>query len=171
MNHTFHIKSASAAIALALGFSVFSTASMARPDDLNASPLVESFDKLDVNNDGVLSKVEAGKDKLFTPEHFAHADVDHNGTLSQKEFGDYKSAAQDKEAKRVFDDTVITSKIKAYILKDEGLKSLDVSVETHNGIVQLSGFVSSKDQVTTAERIAKTVEGVKSVRNDLIVKG
>jgi osmotically-inducible protein OsmY len=68
------------------------------------------------------------------------------------------------------DDSVITTKIKSNLAGDDFLKSFQISVETRKGIVQLSGFVDSKDAVKKAGKIAKDVEGVKSVENDLIVK-
>jgi osmotically-inducible protein OsmY len=68
------------------------------------------------------------------------------------------------------DDSVITTKVKALLADDNFLKSFAISVETYKGIVQLSGFVNSTDSVTKAGQIAKSVKGVKSVKNNLIVK-
>lgn len=68
------------------------------------------------------------------------------------------------------DDTVITSKVKAAIFDDPTLKVMQISVETRQGIVQLSGFVDSAQNVTKAGQVARGVNGVKSVKNDLIVK-
>ena len=68
------------------------------------------------------------------------------------------------------DDSVITSKVKSAFLTAEDLKSFDIGVETFKGTVQLSGFVKSQQQVDKAGQIARGVEGVKSVKNDLIVK-
>jgi len=68
------------------------------------------------------------------------------------------------------DDSVITTKIKALLANDDFFKSFQISVETYKGIVQLSGFVNSQQAVDKAAEIAKSVEGVKSVKNDLIVK-
>ena len=68
------------------------------------------------------------------------------------------------------DDSVITSKVKAEILGDEHLKSLQIGVETHKGVVQLSGFVNSADAKRRAGEVASRVKGVSGVRNDLIVK-
>ena len=53
---------------------------------------------------------------------------------------------------------------------DDFLKSFQISVESRKGIVQLSGFVDSQKAVDKAGQIARSVKGVKSVRNDLIVK-
>jgi hypothetical protein len=68
------------------------------------------------------------------------------------------------------DDSVITTKIKAELAADDFLKSFEISVESRKGIVQLSGFVNSQKAVNKAGQIARGVEGVKSVKNDLIVK-
>jgi len=72
--------------------------------------------------------------------------------------------------KRVTSDTMITSKVKGNLLKDEGLKSLEVSVKTNHGVVLLSGFVETEDQIKQAETIARETEGVKSVKNSLLLK-
>lgn len=68
------------------------------------------------------------------------------------------------------DDSVITTKVKSLLAKDDFLKSFQISVETYKGIVQLSGFVNSRQAVDKASQIAYSVKGVKSVKNDLIVK-
>jgi osmotically-inducible protein OsmY len=68
------------------------------------------------------------------------------------------------------DDSVITTKVKAKLANDDFFKSFQISVETYKGIVQLSGFVNSLQAVNKAGEIVMTVQGVKSVKNDLIVK-
>ncbi|MBL0122848.1 MAG: BON domain-containing protein [Betaproteobacteria bacterium] len=68
------------------------------------------------------------------------------------------------------DDTVITTKVKAKILEEPGLKSAEINVETFKGVVQLSGFVSSQANVDRAVALARTVRGVSSVKNDMRVK-
>ena len=68
------------------------------------------------------------------------------------------------------DDVMITSKVKAAILGEPTLKSAEINVETFKGVVQLSGFVDSQYAVDQAGKIARGVEGVKSVNNALIVK-
>ncbi|MHB8708181.1 MAG: BON domain-containing protein [Desulfuromonadales bacterium] len=68
------------------------------------------------------------------------------------------------------DDTVITTKVKAAIFEEPTLKTLQINVETRNGVVQLSGFVDNAQSVTKAAAVARTVKGVISVKNDLIVK-
>jgi len=68
------------------------------------------------------------------------------------------------------DDAVITSKVKAALLGDSGLKSFQIGVETYNDVVQLSGFVNSNQVKAHAGEVAAGVAGVRSVRNDLVVK-
>lgn len=64
-------------------------------------------------------------------------------------------------------DTATTSEVKAKLLADNIVPSRNVKVETTDGVVQLSGTVKSQAQSDRAESIAKAVEGVKSVKNDL----
>jgi len=68
------------------------------------------------------------------------------------------------------DDTVITTKVKAAILEEPGLKSSEINVETFKGVVQLSGFVTSSADISTATKVANAVAGVTSVKNDMHVK-
>lgn len=65
------------------------------------------------------------------------------------------------------DDTVITTKVKAAILNEPGLKSAEINVETFKGVVQLSGFVSEKQDIAKAGTVARSVKGVQSVKNNL----
>ena len=69
------------------------------------------------------------------------------------------------------DDTVITAKVKAAVLEEPSLKSAEINVETFKGIVQLTGFVRSRADINKAVEVAKGVKGVKSVKNDMILKG
>jgi len=80
------------------------------------------------------------------------------------------STPQQSSTGEVVDDSVITTKIKTQLAADELLKAFQVSVETRKGIVELSGFVDSQNAKDKAGQIARGVEGVKSVKNALIVK-
>jgi hyperosmotically inducible protein len=138
--------------------------------EANQSTFETSFKALDTDTNQLLSTEEAGKETLFTKKHFNIADVNHDGSLDQQEYTKYRGDVEKKNAKRVVKDSVITSKIKGKLLKDEGFKSLKVSVETHKGIVILSGFVKTQEQIEQSTKIASETEGVKSVKNDLILK-
>lgn len=80
------------------------------------------------------------------------------------------STAKTEGTGEYFDDTVITTKVKAAILDEPTLKSAEINVETFKGTVQLSGFVVSRDSIYTAGKVAKSVKGVNSVKNDIRVK-
>lgn len=67
-------------------------------------------------------------------------------------------------------DSVITNKVKALLIKEEGINSLDVGVKAHGGVVQLSGWITKPQQMTQIEKIVLSVAGVKNVFNGLRVK-
>ena len=75
--------------------------------------------------------------------------------------------SKDTSVKGYAGDTAITSEVKAKLLADDIVPSRKVKVETSEGVVQLSGTVDSQAQSDRAESIAKAIDGVKSVKNDL----
>lgn len=76
-----------------------------------------------------------------------------------------------EKAGEYLDDAAITAKIKGDIMRDPMLKALGISVTTANGVVTLSGTVDAKPSSDRAGKIARLVKGVKSVENNLVVKG
>jgi len=81
------------------------------------------------------------------------------------------SATQKHESTGEYiDDSVITTKVKSAIFDEPSLKVFQISVTTYQGVVQLSGFVDSAQIVKKAGEVAGRVEGVKGVKNDLVVK-
>lgn len=66
-------------------------------------------------------------------------------------------------------DAAITAKVKTLLLNDKQVSGLAVTVVTNDRTVQLSGFVKSEDEKQRAETIARGVEGVKTVKNDIVV--
>jgi osmotically-inducible protein OsmY len=68
------------------------------------------------------------------------------------------------------DDSVITSKVKTAIFNESTLKTMQINVKTYQGVVQLSGFVNSAQSVSKAGEVARGVENVSRVENDLVVK-
>jgi hyperosmotically inducible protein len=133
------------------------------------APYEEAFKALDSDGNGKLSKKEATKDKDIKGA-FAKADKNHNGSLDQDEFATYKSKMDNAENKQTAADSAITAKIKSKYLVEKNLSSFKISVETKDNTVILSGFVDTAEQKARAEKIAQSVEGVKSVNNALIVK-
>ena len=168
----------STTLAIALAFSVTN----AQADTLDSNAVADSvkndqfsleteFKKLDTDSNEALSQTEFSKDEFFTKGHFTKADSDKDGVLNQEEFVYYKSSAQKQAVKRVASDSVITSKSKANLLAERDFKSSQISVKTYNGVVILSGFVDDELSKEKAEAIVNKVEGVKSIKNSLVVKG
>lgn len=71
----------------------------------------------------------------------------------------------------LIDDTTITTKVKSALLADPDVKGTQISVETFRGTVQLSGFADTAEAKSRAGDIAKRVEGVKTVKNDVLIRG
>jgi hyperosmotically inducible periplasmic protein len=68
------------------------------------------------------------------------------------------------------DDTTITTQVKAKFAEDQTVSAMSIGVETMKGVVQLSGFAKSADERSMAERLARAVAGVQSVKNDIVVR-
>jgi len=68
------------------------------------------------------------------------------------------------------DDAAISSKVRAQLIGDKDLNVFQIDVTTFKGVVQLSGFVNSESIKARAGTVAASVQGVKEVRNTLIVK-
>jgi hyperosmotically inducible protein len=167
MNINIKIKSSFLAIALLASSQSF--AMDAVTSNTNQTAYSNGFKSLDSNADGNLSKSEASKEKLFS-KHFSSADTNNDGLLNEEEYTNYRRHSEEKNVKRALSDTMVTSKVKGNLLKDEGLKSMKVHVKTHQGVVILSGFVDTNEQVSHAGEIASNTEGVNSVKNSLLIK-
>lgn len=70
----------------------------------------------------------------------------------------------------VIDDTVITARVKAALVNDPSIKSLDFNVDTRKGEVQLSGFANNQEQIDLALKLAASVDGVRKVSNEMTIK-
>jgi osmotically-inducible protein OsmY len=81
-----------------------------------------------------------------------------------------KDTSKKETAGQYVDDSVITTRVKKAIFSEPALKTMQISVKTYKGIVQLSGFVDTPEEVSRASEVAKNVDNVVSVKNDLIVK-
>lgn len=80
------------------------------------------------------------------------------------------STAKTEGTGEYIDDAAITTKVKAAVFNEATLKSAEINVETFKGVVQLSGFVSSQANINKAADLARSVSGVKSVKNDIRLK-
>lgn len=154
-----------------LTFSCASTQAWAigTEDTIYQKPLQSEFNALDGDHDGSLTQAEIAGDADFK-NHFAVADRNHDGLLVNNEYSTFKSRVQQKRIESYLDDSTVTAKIKAELFKDTGMKGLDISVETYQGQVILSGFVDTRQQLRRAMRIASGIRGVQAVKNGLVVK-
>jgi len=80
------------------------------------------------------------------------------------------STAKTEGTGEYIDDTVVTTKVKAAIFNEPTLKSAEINVETFKGVVQLSGFVNSREDINKAVTVARQIPGVTSVKNDMRLK-
>jgi hyperosmotically inducible protein len=68
------------------------------------------------------------------------------------------------------DDSAITAKVKSAFVADRQVSALNIRVETNNGVVQLSGFASSRPEIDRAGALVRDIQGVKSVENNIQLK-
>ncbi len=160
----------SAVTAATFSFASFQAMSLGAEDEMLLSPLAKEFKALDNNRDDKLTRDEVKTDKDIAL-NFGKADSNSDGVLALDEYENYKSVQQQKNVSLFIDDATITARIKADLLKDNGIKGMKISVETHKGEVILSGFVETDQQMKRALVIASSVRGVQSVKNALVVKG
>jgi copper chaperone CopZ len=138
------------------------------------------FLRLDSNHDGFVSRGEAAQNASVRAA-FDQADMNKDGRLDEDELMKALSIKQRESlamianegrsaAKQYAADSEITAKVKAALFQVEGLQSLEVSVQTNKGRVQLAGFVDSTEQIAQSGTIAANESGVNAVLNDLTVK-
>ena len=128
-----------------------------------------NFAALDTNHDGYLSKAETAGIKGFG-KAFDEADANHDGRLDHDEFVKAGAIHDRMRLGKYFDDSVITAKVKAALVKEEKLKGFDISVETEHGRVLLSGFVDNPKLRARALEIASSVDGVRDVHDGIVVR-
>jgi hyperosmotically inducible protein len=142
---------------------------VAHAADADNAALSARFDQLDKNHDGVLTRDEVRGVRDYA-RAFIEADANKDGKLDRGEFVTAEAIHDRITAGKYVEDSVITAKVKAALLKEPDLKSLDVSVETLRGEVLLSGFVTDEGQRQKAMRVAVAVNGVTSVKDALVVR-
>lgn len=87
-------------------------------------------------------------------------------------FGAGCSVVRDQQSVGSYvDDATITTQVKAKFAEDQTVSAMAISVETLKGVVQLSGFAKSTEERAMAERLARGVPGVRSVKNDITIRG
>ncbi|WP_292995321.1 BON domain-containing protein [Nitrosomonas sp.] len=70
-----------------------------------------------------------------------------------------------------FNDIVITTKIHEAILDEPSLRAFDINIRTSKGVVELSGLVNSRDDMNKTISIARSVNGIKFIKNDMRIPG
>jgi hyperosmotically inducible periplasmic protein len=156
-----------AAVAAALTGAAAAAAAAAGPE--KGMPAYPEFSKLDTNRDGFLSRDETRKIGGFD-KAFKEADDNRDGKLDAAEFTKAQAIQDRVRAGQYLDDSVITARVKAALLKDPVVSAFAVSVETHKGVVLLSGFVRNDNQARRAAEIASNVQGVVTVKNALAIR-
>lgn len=154
-------------MAFALAIGLLGVMGFARSADTGQSG--PDFNRFDSNHDGYVSRDEARQLRDFD-QAFAEADDNRDGKLDAAEFTKAQSIHGREAVGNYMEDSFITAKVKAALLKDLKSRSFAVSVETRNGTVLLSGFVDDSGQVKRAADIASAVQGVVTVKNGLAVK-
>ena len=150
---------------IALLMLLLCTGALAQGDPTALPGPRSDFVALDRNRDGYISKVEALANQEVQ-KRFASFDIDRDGRLSESE---YALAMEDNE-KRILRDSLITARVKAALLAEKGIPSLSIAVETYEGRVQLSGFVKVPDMASRAGRVTASVNGVRTVHNNITVR-
>ncbi len=80
------------------------------------------------------------------------------------------AACSGESAGEYIDDSVISNEVRAKLIDDKDLNIFQIDVTTLKGEVQISGFVDSQADKDRATRVARTVEGVKQIHNNLVVR-
>jgi hyperosmotically inducible protein len=134
-----------------------------------AQGTADRFRALDTNKDGFVTRVEVAHIDGYA-RAFGEADDDKDGRLSSDEFIKSESIHARSKAGAYISDSALTARVKAALLMESDLKSADVSVETSKGEVLLSGLVKDDSQRKKAYSAASRVEGVKSVKDKMVVR-
>ena len=81
------------------------------------------------------------------------------------------SAGSSRSAGQFTSDAALTTKVKTALARDAGLgTAVDINVQSYRGVVQLNGFVNTREQIRSAGDVAGRIEGVSKVENNLRVK-
>lgn len=148
--------------------------SVALAEDITVKPQSLAFEQYDSNRDGLVSISEA-LSMGMSSKVFEQTDVNHDGILNHGEFVALESVRESTHVAKSMDDKQLIAKVKAELLKNVVLKGVEVHVEAYQGIVQLSGFIDSRNkqlalaQSATAGELAASVDGVTKVVNNLLI--
>lgn len=134
---------------------------------LLADPAIKSFDLQVETRKGVVQLSGFVDDQMQIDQALAIAQS-VSGVTTVENGVTLKSSAVTLGTK--IDDATVTARVKTALLADPDIKSLDISVLTFKGEVQLTGFVNNQGQIDMATQLASATEGATSVKNELMVK-
>jgi osmotically-inducible protein OsmY len=148
----------------------FCARSVRKPGEDHEHPVAKEKcdDKAGNANEVCVKEAKAAEDRAKAD---AKAQMKTASAATPTKEGATASTSKKESVGEYVDDAVITTKVKAAVLEEASLKSAEINVETYKGVVQLSGFVRSRADINKAVEVAGKVKGVKSVKNDMIVKG
>lgn len=191
MNTTFGLRVLGAALA---GVLTFYSAACSKPEDRAGVPVPGTTVGIEIDDSVITSKVKSAL--LESPEvksldfkvETRKGEVQLSGFVdSQTQIDravavtyavagvkniDNKMSLKDAPTTlgNKVDDAVVTAEVKAALIADASVKSLDIGVITRNGEVQLSGFVDNQGQIDRAMKVARGISRVQSVSNDMSIK-
>jgi len=124
----------------------------------------------DINVETYRGVVQLGGFVESNEEKSRATEVARSVTGVQEVRNDLRVSDADQTVGRTVDDGMITTQVKAKLIGDSRTDAYKINVETQGGVVQLSGFVDSTEAKNAAGEVARTVDGVQSVRNDLEIR-
>jgi hyperosmotically inducible protein len=92
-----------------------------------------------------------------------------NSLSNAAEKADQAISKQANETTQVMEDSAVTSRVKSSLLREPGMQSMKIKVVTENGIVTLSGTAETQEKIDKANKLASAIDGVKSVKNKLVI--
>lgn len=121
---------------------------------------------------GVLALTLGACDQKPSAEKFGK-NIDRSVDQASRQIEQAGKATERKldQAGKALDDATLATKVKSALITEPGLKSGDIKVEASGGIVTLQGTADTPESRQKAAQVASTVEGVRAVRNEIVVKG
>ncbi|HEU4350266.1 MAG TPA: BON domain-containing protein [Burkholderiales bacterium] len=144
------------------------TAASAQPNDPNWVQR-DKFRSLDKDGDGYLTKKEVSQFGDYG-QAFDKADENRDGKLTVEEFIQAEATYDRHRVAAYAGDAAITAKVKTALIRERDLSSMDINVETSEGRVMLAGWVKDDSQRKRAVEVAQRVEGVKEVKDRMMVR-
>ena len=169
MDTEFTLKFTVAALAVAFLSGTLEAHAFGNEGTADQGAYASVFNSMDTDDDGTLDKNEAKSDKLFK-DSFAEADLNRDGLIDMEEYSQHRRAKEQQNVKRAVGDAELVTRVKAKLVKEAGLKSMKINVDAHRSTVILSGFVDTQAQADQAVAVAKSVDGVETVKSSLVVK-